>query len=452
MLSSAPHTRALWRLAASAFALLAITCIWPSHSRAAEPGVVADLTWFPPEAQRAQEATMIQDSGSRWVRLSIGWRDFEPSKGSYNSWSLTAYDQEFQRARAAGQKIIVSVSGSPQWASGSTNEQTPPRDPADYADFMRFVAQRYGQYVDAWEVWNEENIQRFWSTGPNAAQYVALLKAAYPAIKAADPTSKVVFGGTSLNDYPFIEAAYAAGAKGSFDVMATHPYACASPESISRYSNGRMTIGSFPAYREVRATMLANGDDKPIWFTEFGWASSTQQCGVSEATQADYLTRAYRLIEQDPYVQVATWYEFRNNFWSGDANTVEDSYGLTKTDFSPKPAYQAFKDYALTGTTPPSDPPPTPTDPPPTPTDPPPTPTDPGPTPTDPTPAPDPTPTPADPSPTPTDTGPAPTSPAPVPTDSAGSTTTSGSKARRKSRKSRHALRAYKRRRQSRAA
>jgi hypothetical protein len=152
--------------------------------------------------------------------------------------------------------------------------------------------------------------------------------------------------------------------------MATHPYACAAPETIARYANGRMTTGSFPAYREVRATMLAHGDDKPIWFTEFGWTSYSGQCGVTEATQADYLTRAFRFMEQDPYVAVATWYAFRNNFWAGDADNGEDRYGLTKADFTPKPSYYAFKSYATGGAT---APPPTETTPPPTETTPPPT-------------------------------------------------------------------------------
>jgi hypothetical protein len=89
--------------------------------------------------------------------------------------------------------------------------------------------------------------------------------------------------------------------------------------------------------------MLARGDDKPIWFTEFGWSTSTQECGVSEATQADYLTKAFKLAAQDSYVQVAFWYNFRNNYWMKDADDVESRYGLLRSDFSRKPAYDAFK-------------------------------------------------------------------------------------------------------------
>jgi hypothetical protein len=110
---------------------------------------------------------------------------------------------------------------------------------------------------------------------------------------------------------------------------------------------------TFPAYRELRATMAARGDIKPIWFTEFGWATETGDAwGVTAAQQADYLTRAYWYIEQDPYVQVACWYNFRNNYWAGNANTWEDNLGLMRTDFSRKPSYDAFKNY-VPGTAPP---------------------------------------------------------------------------------------------------
>ena len=46
-----------------------------------------------------------------------------------------------------------------------------------------------------------------------------------------------------------------------------------------------------------------------------GWSTCTDDhplgC-VTPAVQASYLTRAYELIEQDPYVQVAIWYSLRN--------------------------------------------------------------------------------------------------------------------------------------------
>ena len=323
-----------------------IAWAFPANSGALEVGVVPDLTWGDSAAKQDRTTAALTDVHARWVRLNIDWSTAEPARGSYDGWWLQQYDGAVQRARSAGMKIVMMVYTTPSWASGSSDENAPPSNVADFAHFMSFVAKRYAGKVNAYEIWNEENYKRFWSTGPSASAYTALLKAAYPAVKAADPNARVAFGGLSTNDYTFVEQAYAAGAKPYFDVMVVHPYTCAgSPEEV-RYSGERITEDSFTGYREVRASMLARGDDKPIWFTEFGWSTASAACGVSEATQADYLTKALTLAEQDPYVQVALWYNFRNNYYLFDANALEAQYGLMRTNFSVKPAYLAFKSHS----------------------------------------------------------------------------------------------------------
>ena len=152
--------------------------------------------------------------------------------------------------------------------------------------------------------------------------------------------------------------------------MATHPYPTAAnlpPERTWLESDGRLAVTSFAAYREVRRVMLANGDDKPLWFTEFGWSTNTLvDQGVSESTQAAYYTRAMQCVEQDPYVDVAIWYLYRNRF--NNADTWLGQLGLVRTDFSKKLAYNAFKSYTpgsvgctyQYGTPPPPPPPPPP--------------------------------------------------------------------------------------------
>jgi polysaccharide biosynthesis protein PslG len=333
-------------LAGLGLAVLLLAALRAVSASAAEKGVVPDLTWGVSPGEQDETAAAVQDLGAKWVRLNANWADAEPKRGVYDTNWFIHYDRAVDLARAAGARIVMLSYQSPSWASRSRDPETPPRHPIYFARFMGYLAARYAGKVDAFEVWNEENIDRFWSTGPNPTAYTRLLQPTYLAIKQANPAAKVVFGGLSTNDYEFVERAYNAGAAGYFDVMALHPYPCAnSPEAISRDGWGRMLPSSFPAYREVRATMLARGDDKPIWFTEVGWSTTRQECGVSETTQADYLTRAFRLVEQDPYVQMMLWYNARNNYWDHDADTTEARYGLMRTDYSRKPSYYAFRSY-----------------------------------------------------------------------------------------------------------
>ena len=348
--------------AAVACAVLAL----PTAATAAEKGLNTDLTWGITTVEQDQTTAAAQDLGAQWLRLNMVWSEVESREGTYK---LGKYDEAIAKANATGAKVLVTVYQSPEWASGSNDPETPPQDPADYARFMGYVADRYRTSVDAWQIWNEQNFVRFWSTGPNAGQYAQLLKAAHGAIKAVDPNLKVIFGGLSLNDWAFVEQAYTAmpDLGNYYDAMASHPYTfpVAPPEAVRIEGDGRMSKGSFPSYREIRAVMLANGDDKPIWFTEWGWSTKTGTDGVTEAQQADYLARAYRCMEQDPYVEVALWYSFRNNYWANDADSWEDQLGLVRTDFSHKLAYDAFKTYTpgsggctyeYPGTTPPTEP------------------------------------------------------------------------------------------------
>lgn len=312
---------------------------------AAEIGVVPDLTWGTPRAEQDRTAATLKAVGSRWVRLSIEWARAEPVRGRYDKHAMRHYDRAIARAQASGQRIVIMVYTTPEWASGSGNENTPPRHPAAYARFVEFLAHRWaGEGLEAYEIWNEPNIARFWAPRPSPRGYGALLKAAYPAVKRADPRAKVVFGGLSTNDYGFLERVYASGAGGSFDVMAVHPYTCRErPGKIDRSVTGRIQPSSFAGYREVRASMLGHGQDKPIWLTEFGWTTSSGECGVSESTQASYIEGAVKVLALDPYVQVALWYNLRNNYWLRDADDYEARFGLLRTDFTRKPAFAAFK-------------------------------------------------------------------------------------------------------------
>jgi len=243
--------------------------------------------------------------------------------------------------------VIVSVYESPQWASGSTDKQAPPRNASDFRDFVSAMASRYAGQVSGWEIWNEENLGRYWGGSVNPAAYANMLKLAYPAVKSADSGAQVIFGGMSMNDWDFLQSVYnAVGDIGNYyDVMAIHPYSPIwSPDLVRFDGNGRITSDSFAGYREVRRVMLDHGNDKPLYFTEMGWSTTSQpSMGVSAQQQADYTTLAWKCMQQDPYVQVGFLYELRNNYWAGDADTWEDQLGLVTTNWTHKPAYDAFR-------------------------------------------------------------------------------------------------------------
>jgi hypothetical protein len=284
----------------------------------------------------------LSDSGATSVRSFATWTQL---RGATRALEMAKYVQFVTKANARGMKAILTVTG----------DRTSMAAPSEYAAVVADLATQLKGKDVAYEVWNEEDDTTFWANGPQPAGYAALLKAAYPAIKRADPAATVLVGGLVANDYEFVQHLYENGAKGSFDGVAVHTdTACLTtdPREYYREPNGRIGRYSFTGYREVRAVMLANGDDKPVWMTELGWSSTSAICsrggragtkdgGVSQALQADFLTKAYGCLAADPWVEQAAWFNLHD--LSTGSSDDSQNLGLVTTSFIRKPAFSAFQ-------------------------------------------------------------------------------------------------------------
>jgi hypothetical protein len=339
----------------------------PSAAQAAAPGV--NLAGAP-TPDRITEAI---DAGAKSARIFALWNAFEPNyRGQYPSNDVNllnisnTFDAAIKQLNAAGIEPVFVVTEAPAWSNGSSDVAVPPTDPADFGDFLkRFAAHNKAVgNVAGYEVWNEPDENAFWHPGPDPIKYAAMLKAAYAGIKAGDPGAAVVAGPTTGNNYGWLDSLYAAGAAGSFDVVAVHTdTACLDrgPDEFYR-ENGALARFTFLGYRTVRDTMVAHGDGgKPIWMSELGWSStngSPTSCtrgmwagqkpsGVTEANQAAFLSKAYACLANDPYVTKADWFTMRDT--TSEPVDELNHYGLLRTDGSPKPALSAFRAVAAAG-------------------------------------------------------------------------------------------------------
>jgi Cellulase (glycosyl hydrolase family 5) len=352
------HGVRAFRLVTAAIVVVALSLSFAgAPAFGAESGVVVNgHTGLSPQSD-----SLLAGLGVKWVRGFVPWTTFEPDPGHLNESQVSALESGLA-SLPKGTKVILDVVNTPQWESGSANPVMPPSNPADYARFVGIMAKRLKGRVDAWEIWNEEDDSSWWASGPNPSAYTALLKAAYPAIKTADPSATVVLGGLTGNDYEFLSQLYADGAKGSFDAVGVHTdTACdiGSPYEILRNSrtDPRINRWSFLGYRTIHEVERANGDNSPIWMTELGWDTSSQVCnmgawagqkagGVSPEQQATYLSQAYHCLDEDPYVQVGIWYGLQETEPFG---SPIGSYGLLTSNLVPKPAYKALADYSHEG-------------------------------------------------------------------------------------------------------
>ena len=300
------------------------------------------------DADLAQHLDAIQNTGASWLRFDFLWNAIEPQN---NAWNWTNYDRVVAAVHARGFKVLGLLAYTPAWARSAacpSTDKCPPGDLAEWQQFVTTAVNRYKGIVTHWEIWNEPNLRYFWASGPDPAAYVQLLKASYPAVKAADPNAVVVTGGLAPAEtadadhypiYSFAQGIYAAGGQGSFDALGLHPYTYPYvPDDPFPYNN-YYTLGK---YYDL---MVANGDaSKQVWATESGAPTGTyvgsDRQAVSEATQATVAKRIYEIAAQRPWQGPVFWFCFRD--YGPDLGDIEQNFGLLHYDGTPKPSYSAY--------------------------------------------------------------------------------------------------------------
>jgi hypothetical protein len=304
-----------------------------------------------PAGTLARDLTVDRRAGARWLRIDINWASIQMNGPSSYEWS--AFDRVVLGAERRRMDVLGVLLYTPSWARPRGTPPVYAPSPGAYGAFAAAAVRHYAALgVHAYEVWNEPNTTGFWQPAPSPGAYTELLKAAYVAIKGADPSATVVTGGLSpaLNEdgnyapVDFLAGMYAAGAKGYFDAVGHHPYCWpAFPGAGDRWSAWFQMYGTSPS---LRSLMVANGDgDKKIWATEFGAPTNGPRgTYVSVRKQAAMVKRAYRLFARYGWGGPLFLYQGRD--LGNDRSTDQDFFGFLKPDFKPKPAYAAYREVA----------------------------------------------------------------------------------------------------------
>lgn len=332
--------------ALAAAAVLALAATQPTALGQVSGEGVANgggFEWLP-TAKRNRSYNAMRRAGADWHRLEIKWSVVDRCNGTYD-WSV--YDDDVAVAARRGIKTLATLAYSPRCRRppGRSDKWGPDtrRRQAAYAAFARATARRYRGRVSAYELWNEPNVAMFWRPAPDVANYVALVKSAYARIKAVDPSVPVLAGATApapngsnrIDEVTFVRRAYAYGVAGSFDAWSHHPYSAPFRPSGTHPENSwfQMCCGA----PSIRSTMDANGDTgKRIWGTEFGAPTNR----VSAVEQAAQIREAYTVWRSYPWTGVLFAYTLRDDRFSGD------TFGLLRADWTPKPAFAAYREVA----------------------------------------------------------------------------------------------------------
>ena len=226
-------------------------------------GVCMHLQGGAEHVQMPANLRLAYDAGIRWVRADFSWGTVEGPQGV---WHYEPLDRVVEEANKTGINMLGLLMGRPSWGRPIWE----PEKLDNWLLYVENVVTRYKGKVRCWEVWNEPNLYpRFWDKANDGENYALLLKATYKKIKEIDPDVTVVYSGTAGIPMGFIEKSFAAGAGGSFDKMAVHPYrpVLDSWEATFRFKDDVDNLRALMAKYDIGY--------KDIWFTEMGMSSMT---------------------------------------------------------------------------------------------------------------------------------------------------------------------------------
>jgi hypothetical protein len=324
------------------------------------------------------DAAYMKAGGIGSVRWPVNWAIVQPTaKGGYD-WS--SVDPAVEAAARHGLTVLPFIYGTPRWIASKPT--TLPIDSARarkaWLAFVTAAVERYGpggefwnlhapataavNYVPAvprplpirnWQVWNEANF--FYFAYPvSPSRYARLLKPTYGAIKAVDPTAKVILSGLfgapdqggkrGMDASKFLAALYRVpGIKSYFDAVALHPYA--------------FHVEDLEELIEEMHEVIVESHDAGVglYVTEMGWGSQNDPNTVAFEQgiqgQARELRAAYGYLianRNHLHLKGTYWYSWKDNP-DYVACSFCDSVGLFRAGkkFHPKPAWRAF--VALSG-------------------------------------------------------------------------------------------------------
>ena len=306
----------------------------PSMRPWRNPEIVNPDSWWDPARGPGLEATeipLLQRLHPAVVRIEFPWWAIERTARGQFDWSRA--DASISGLVGAGLSPAPVIVYSPDWSStlpnpatsctSSSGARTRPAQPPsgkDFGDFVRAAAGRYRGQVHYWEMWNEPDLPQYFSGTPD--QYAQdVLVPGFQAVKQADPTAQVIFGGPSYANMGWLGAVLnSPAAAQSFDIIAFHNYG----DTASDLDGAR------------KLALVAGG--RPIWLGEWGAQD------VSGSTQTPLINS---ILGQASAIAMAVWYALRDDSAEASPGQIckTAGWGLTRGPNNP-PAYQLKSSFA----------------------------------------------------------------------------------------------------------
>ncbi len=291
---------------------------------------------------------LLDRAGIDLLRISFGWDGIEGAEDTYDwlfwdDYVRTAVDEH-------GITLIPYIMYTPKWVSTNQDDnyywRSPPTDYEEFGEFVYDLVSRYKDRIHSWELWNEPDIEWYWTGDPEGL--ARMIRIGAEAVRRADPNATIVLGGIAGSP-DFIRTLFKDHGVSPFvDVVNMHNY-------YETWHNDPIEqMGDY--IRRVDEVVEQYGDGQPLWMAEVGYSSVRNGSHVSDDYTAYYAyehTDAYQAVALVRMVTTAlstdrlaalAWYEVKD-LPPGDAVIGDNNnrhLGIALADHTAKPAEHAL--------------------------------------------------------------------------------------------------------------
>ncbi len=359
------------RLLAAAL-LLVVLIATPAKAAGPTVGIADDRVLLGGGAEADRAVKEWRRLGIQDVRIYALWSRIAPGAGRRTrpagfdgadpaspGYDWSALDAAVDRVSNADMRPMLTITGpGPLWTSSEPRRDDPrfEPDPAEYAAFAEAVATRYGDRVDRYILWNEPNLSSWLRPQASCTRsgctpiaphlYRELVRAAYPAVHAADPGAQVLIGAMSSRGSDLLRSGSAerplvfaralgcmtarfarirSGRCRSFhpataDGFAFHPHGVLTAPDRPFPNPDDVDLASLPRLESTLDRLQRAGALRPttsrfnLFLDEYGYQTDPPDrfAGVSAATQDAWLQKAAYLAWRDKRVKLFTQYIWRD--------------------------------------------------------------------------------------------------------------------------------------------
>jgi Cellulase (glycosyl hydrolase family 5) len=347
-----------------------------------------------------QQMRIFQGLGIDRIRVSAFWNGAAPDASSrtkpagFNGANASdpryrwgALDRVVSSAASHGFKVMLSITTpAPMWATtGSRRNNLWLPSPSEFGAYAEAVARRYGSSVDQYGVSNEPG-QPGWLQPQSDRRglvaphhYRAMVLAAYPRIKSADPDSTVLIGnlassGTGkrgrrkpIRPLAFLRAMACVnshwrptrrGRCRNFqpipaDGIGHHPYQFFLPPSHpsrnrddAGIGDGRRLLRALDRLTRAGRIVPSHGRRLNVFYAEFGYQTYPPDpfSGISLRRQSRWLQQAAYIVWRTPRIRALNQFRLTDGpiHGRGVAAFREFQSGLLFANRRKKPAFRSF--------------------------------------------------------------------------------------------------------------